>query len=40
MMRALVLVAALSAQSAIAADGVRNVVLVHGAHSLSHGGRC
>ena len=31
MMRALVLVAALAAQSAIAADGVRNVVLVHGA---------
>ena len=31
MIRALVLVAALAAQSAIAADGVRNVVLVHGA---------
>jgi len=31
MIRALVFVAALAAQSAIAADGVRNVVLVHGA---------
>ena len=31
MVRALILAAALAAQSASAADGVRNVVLVHGA---------